>query len=193
MNTQATVPATLNGINVQAAMDTIAAVNADGALARFQFRVRNRWLDGTQNHSTIQNFYGAGREDSTRNEAFEFIHDEPPVLLGHNKGVNPGESLLHALAGCITTTLILHATARGIVIRSLSTEIEGDVDVRGALGLSELIAPEFQEIRVRLRVTADCSDEDLENLINYAQEHSTVTNTIRRPVPVKLERVIDAP
>ena len=185
------MPATINGLDVQAAVGTVAALKSDHSLAHFQFRVRNRWMDGTENRSTIQDFYGAGREDRSRSRAFEYVHDEPPVLLGNNAGANPGESLLHALAGCITTTLVLHATARGITLRKLSTEIQGDLDVRGALGLDETVAPEFETIRVRLHVEANCPDEEVEDLIAFAQEHSTVTNTIRRPVPVLLERVRD--
>ncbi len=191
MNPQAavTMPARINGLDVQAAISTVAALKADRSLAHFQFRVRNRWKNGTENRSTIQDFYGAGREDKSRRQAFEYVHDEPPILLGSNAGANPGEFLLHALAGCITTTLVLHATARGITLRELSTEIQGDLDVRGALGLDETVPPEFEKIRVRLQVEADCPDEELEDLIAFAQEHSTVTNTIRRPVPVLLERV----
>lgn len=117
------------------------------------------------------------------------MHDEPPILLGNNQGANPGESLLHALAGCITTTLVMHAMARGIVLRRLSTEVQGDVDVRGALGIDESVKPGFEKIHVRMQVEADCSEEELDDLIQYAQEHSAVTDTIRRPVSVLLERV----
>ena len=191
MNSQtaAAMPAKLNGLNVQAALDTIAAIKADKALARFQFRVRNRWVDGAENRSTIKDFYGAGREDTSRTKAFEIVQDEPPVLLGNNGGANPGKSLLHALAGCVTTTLVLHAMARGIVVRELSTEIHGDVDAQGVLGLDESVSPGFEQIRVRMNVKADCSDEELENLILYAKEHSPVYNTICRPVPVVVERI----
>jgi len=184
------LPVKLNGLDVQAALDTIAAVQADSNLARFQFRVRNHWTGGTRNVSSIQDFYGAGQEDKSRREAFRYVHDEPPVLLGNNEGANPGESLLHALAGCITTTLVLHATARGIVIRELSTEIHGDADVRGVLGLDESVPPEFQKIRVLLNVKADCPDKELDELIAYTLEHSPVSNTIRRPVPIVLERAL---
>ena len=195
MKTQAAAapPARINGLDVQAALDTIAAVKADKDLGRFQFRVRNRWINGTENRSTIQGFYGAGREDTSRSKAFEYVHDEPPILLGNNQGANPGESLLHALAGCITTTLVMHAMARGIVLRRLSTEIHGDVDVQGALGIDESVKPGFEQIRVRMQIEADCSDEELDDLIQYAQEHSAITDTIRRPVPVLLERVRNAP
>jgi uncharacterized OsmC-like protein len=98
------------------------------------------------------------------------------------------EFLLHALAGCVTTTFVLHAMARGIRIHELSTELEGDIDVRGLLGLDDAVSPGYSEIRVRLSVRADCSDEALADLIAYAQAHSPVCNTICRPVPVVIQR-----
>jgi uncharacterized OsmC-like protein len=178
-----------NGLDMQAAYATIAAIKADPSLAKFQFRARNRWIDGGENRSTVRDFYGAGREDGSRTEAFEFTNGEPPVLLGHNEGANPVEFLLHALAGCVTTTLVLHAAARGIVIRELSSELEGEIDVRGLLALEEGISPGYSQIRIRLRVVADCSDEELEALMAFAQAHSPVCNTVCRPVPVTIERL----
>ena len=86
---------------------------------------------GGENRSSIREFYGAGREDDSRAAAFEFTNGEPPVLLGNNEGANPVEFLLHALAGCVTTTLVLHAMARGIVINELSSELEGDSTCMG--------------------------------------------------------------
>ena len=104
----------LNGLNVQAAVDTIAALKADKSLAKFQFRARNTWINGGENRSVIRDFYGAGQEDPSRAKPFVFTNGEPPVLLGHNEGANPVEFLLHALAGCVTTTFVLHAMALGI-------------------------------------------------------------------------------
>jgi len=192
MKTQATaaaLPAKINGLNVQAAQDTIGAIAADKSLARFQFRARNRWVDGTENRSTISDFYGAGREDTSRRKAFEYISDEPAVLFGNDAAANAGEFLLHTLAGCVTTTFVLHAMARGIVIRELSTELEGDIDLRGALGLDESVNPGFEQIRVRMDVKADCTEEELEKLFTYAREHSPIYNTISRPTQVVVERV----
>ena len=178
----------LNGLDVQAALDTIAALKADPSLARFQFRARNRWIDGGENRSTIRDFYGAGQEDSSRDAAFEFVNGEPPVLLGHNEGANPVEFLLHALAGCVTTTFVLHAMARGIAIRRLSTELSGDLDLQGLLGLDDAVPPGYESIRVVMHVEADCPDDELDALIAFAQAHSPVCNTICRPVPVSVER-----
>jgi uncharacterized OsmC-like protein len=178
----------MNGLNVQAAMDTIAALKADKSLARFEFRARNTWISGGENRSTIRDFYGAGKEDTSRSFAFEFTNGEPPVLLGNNEGANPVEFLLHALAGCVTTTFVLHAMARGISIRSLSTELKGAIDLQGLLGLDDDVMPGYQQITIRMHVSADCTDSELDDLMAYAQRHSPVCNTICRPVPVVIER-----
>ena len=182
-------PVIINGLDVNAALATIAAIKADKSLAKFQFRARNTWINGGENRSVIRDFYGAGREDNSRSTSFEFTNGEPPVLLGNNEGANPVEFLLHALAGCVTTTFVLHAMARGIVIKELSTELAGDLDLQGLLGLDEAVSPGYELIRIRMHVKADCSDKDLEDLLAYAQQHSPVCNTICRPVPVVIERV----
>lgn len=178
----------LNGMNVKAAIDTIDAIKADTSLARFQFRAHNCWIDGGENRSTIRDFYGAGREDDSRTSNFEFTNGEPPVLLGNNEGANPVEYLLHALAGCVTTTFVLHAMARGIEVMELSTELEGDMDLRGLLGLNESVSPGYEQIRIRMHVKADCTDDELADLLDFTRQHSPVCNTVCRPVPVVIER-----
>jgi uncharacterized OsmC-like protein len=193
MNTQVAIqtkPNILNGLDVDAATATIEAIQNDPEIAQFQFRARNRWINGGENRSTIKGFYGAKAEDTSRSEAWEFTSGEPPVLLGNNEGANPVEFLLHALAGCVTTTFVLHAAARGIAIHALSTELEGDIDLHGLLGLNEDVFPGYRSIRVKLHVEADCSDEQLDDLLSFAQAHSPVCNTICRPVPVQIERAV---
>jgi uncharacterized OsmC-like protein len=182
-------PTLVNGLDVDAAVATIAAIKADKSLAKFQFRARNIWVDGGQNRSVIRDFYGAGKEDTSRSASFEFTNGEPPVLLGNNEGANPVEFLLHALAGCVTTTFVLHAMARGIVIRELSTELAGELDLQGLLGLDDGVSPGYEQIRIRIHVKADCSDQALDELLAYAKQHSPVCNTVCRPVPVVIERV----
>ncbi|WP_204376758.1 OsmC family protein [Methyloceanibacter marginalis] len=110
------------------------------------------------------------------------------MLLGDNEGANPVEFLLHAMAGCATTTLVLHAAARGITIRHLSTKLEGEIDMRGMLGLDESVSPGYEQIRILMKIEADCSDEMLEDLLDVARTQSPVCNTVCRPVPVVIER-----
>lgn len=185
----AAAPATLNGLNLKQMTDTVALLQQQPSLAKFEFRNQNRWVGGGENRSRIQGFYGAGQEDTSRTTAFEFVNGEPSVLLGNNEGANPVEYLLHALAGCVTTTTVVHATARGIKIHRISTEIEGDLDVQGFLALDESVTPGYQQIRFRMDIDADCSDEELEDLLSFAPYLSPVFNTITRPVPIAFERV----
>jgi uncharacterized OsmC-like protein len=188
MTTQ--ISKTCNGLDLEQMDQTVSALKNNPALAQFQFRASNRWIDGGENRSTIKDFYGAGSEDTSRSEAFVFTNGEPPVLLGHNEGANPVEFLLHALAGCVTTTTVLHAAARGIKLRKLSTELTGNIDLQGLLALDDSVPVGYESIHIRMDIEADCSDEDLAELIAFAQRHSPVCNTVCRPVPVTIERVV---
>ena len=110
-------------------------------------------------------------------------------MLGSNEGANPVEFLLHALAGCVTTTTVLHAAARGIQIESLSTELIGTIDVQGLLALDDSVPVGYEQIQINMDIKADCSDEDLNDLVDFARNHSPVCNTICRPVPVTVQRM----
>jgi uncharacterized OsmC-like protein len=184
---QTTEKKLVNGLDTARMFETLDAIKGQPTLARFQFRAHNDWISGGENRSTIQGFYGAGREDDSREKPFVFTNGEPPVLLGNNEGGNPVEFLLHALAGCVTTTTVLHAAARGIRIRGISTELEGDMDLQGLLGLDENATVGYEEIRIRMSIQADCSDEELDDLMNFAKDHSPVCSTVCRPVPVKVD------
>jgi uncharacterized OsmC-like protein len=192
MTTQAskqTASGLLNGLDKQILAQTVDAPKRNKALAKFEFRASNRWIDGTVNRSTIQGFFGAGAEDTSRTEPFTFTNGEPPVLLGNNEGANPVEFLLHALAGCVTTTTVLHAAARGICIESISTELSGDIDLQGLLDLDNSVPAGYRQITMRMDIKADCSDAELDDLLKFVHGHSPVCNTVCRPVPVVIERV----
>lgn len=181
---------TMNGLNLDALVGTVDAIKQTPSLAQFEFRATNRWIRGGENRSRIKEFYGAGQEDASRTEAFEFTNGEPPVLLGANEGANPVEYLLHALAGCVTTTTVVHAAARGIRINSISTKLLGQIDLQGFLGLSDAVPVGYENIQIEMDIKADCSDEELNDLLSFSREHSPVCNTICRPVSVTLKRVI---
>jgi uncharacterized OsmC-like protein len=187
--TQTQPSTTVNGLDTQKMAETIRVLKASPELARFEFRARNRWLTGGVNRSRIKDFFAAGAEDVSRHEAFEFTNGEPPVLLGDNEGANPVEFLLHALAGCVTTTTVLHAAARGIEIESLSTKLVGEIDMQGLLALDD-VPVGYQGIRIEVDIKAtNATDAELDDLLQFAQAHSPVFNTISRPVPVAIERV----
>jgi uncharacterized OsmC-like protein len=178
-----------NGLDTQQIVQMVEALKRDKTLAKFEFRARNEWIDGVENRSVIKDFYGAGAEDKSRVVPFTYTSGEPPVLLGANEGANAGEFLLHALAACVTSTTVIHATARGIGIESISTELRGDVDLQGFLGLDPSVPAGFQRITVLMKIKADCSDAALEDLLKFVHGHSPITDTLTRPVPVVIKRV----
>jgi len=179
----------VNGVNVEQLLSTIELIKKQPELARFKFRATNQWIDGTHNRATVRDFFGAGQEDASRHPAV-FDLDEPPVLLGHNRGINPVEYLLVALSGCLTTSLIAHASAKGIQIRGVESRYEGDIDLRGFLGLSPEVKVGYEEIRVYFKIDADISEAQKEELVRMAQKYSPVFNTIANPtvVSVHLEK-----
>ncbi|HET9961052.1 MAG TPA: OsmC family protein [Nitrospiraceae bacterium] len=182
---QATFSTIVNGVNVDRLGETVQAITSQPALGRGQFRARNRWISGGHNRSSIQGFYAAGQEDVTRTKPFVLVSDEPPVLLGEDHGANPAEYVLHALAACLTTSLVYHAAARGIRIDSLESSVEGDLDLQGFLGLSERVRKGYQSIRVNFVIQSDASAEELKELTKFSPVYDTLSN----PVPVSIEIV----
>jgi uncharacterized OsmC-like protein len=176
----------VNGINVDQLFSTIDMVKKNPEIARFNFRATNQWIAGTHNQATVKDFYGALKEDSSR-EPMLFEIDEPPVICGTNLGANPVEYLLIALSGCLTTSLVAHAAARGIEIRKVESRYEGDLDVRGFLGLSDAVPVGYQRIGVYFKIDADISEDKKEELVEIAQKYSPVYNSIEKPVPVSVQ------
>ena len=176
----------VNGVDLDRLFGTIEHISAEPTLARFQFRARNQWIDGGHNRTTIKGFYGAGQEDTSRTEPFVVDAGEPPVLLGENEAPNAPEYLLHALAACLTGTIVYHAAARGIALEGLECTIEGDVDLHGFLGLDENVRPGYQGIRVAFKASGDFDDEQLAELASLTS-YSPVRDIVSNPVPVAID------
>ncbi len=176
----------MNGVNVDQLFQIIDLLKEKPDLAKFKFRATNKWLGGTHNRATVKDFYGPGREDTSR-PPVSFDLDEPEVLLGTNQGINPVEYLLVALSGCITTSLVAYAAARKIPLRGVESRFEGDIDLRGFLNISQDVPVGFQEIRVYFKIDADISDPEKEELIRLAEKFSPVANTIRNQTPVLVQ------
>jgi uncharacterized OsmC-like protein len=192
------MPKITNGVNVTELLQTIDAVKASPEFANFRFRLNNEWLDGGHNRSTVNGFHGATQE-LQRSKSFLIHADEPTVLLGRDQAPNPAEYLLAALAACVTTSLAYHAAARGIQIDEVESKFEGDIDLRGFLGLDKNVRNGFQNIRMTLAISADVSDEELNELAGLGPRFSPIFDSVTKGVPVtvrterlKTERSADA-
>ena len=174
----------VNGFNQEDIAAVVTALQANPEIGNFELRATNKWIDGGHNRSYIQGFYGACQEDTSRTEPFIYDNDEPPVLLGNNKGANPGEVLLHGLLGCMTTSMVLLAAARGIEVKNVSSKIEGDADINGFLGLDPTAPKGFKQIRVTFDIKG-VNEAQKEELLALAKQ-SPLFNTLIHPTDVQV-------
>jgi len=171
-----------NGVNATKLAATIRAIQTQPELAQFKFRARNQWDTGGQNEATIDTFYGACQEMEHK-QPFVMPADEPPVLLGQDKGANPVEFVLAGLSGCMTTTLAYHCAGRGLNLESVQSEYEGDIDLHGLLDLDPNVRSGYREIRVKFKVKGDADEATIQELVRK----SPVYDTLSKPVNIKIE------
>jgi uncharacterized OsmC-like protein len=176
----------VNGVDVDRLFDTIEAIKGVSDIAKFKFRVKNQWINGGHNRTTITDFFGA-QQDHNHVQEFVLDEDEHQVLLGEDRGPNPVEYLLTGLIGCLTSALVYHAAAKGIEIRGIESRVEGNIDLRGFLGLSKDVQVGYENIRVYFKIDADVSEEQKEDLIEMARKYSPVFNTVSNPTPVSVK------
>ena len=182
-NSQGTASSVVNGIDVEVLGGTVGAIRAEPSLGACRFRASNTWVDGARNESRVNGFYGAAQEIAHR-QAFTMIADEPPILAGNDDGANPVEHLLHALASCLTTAMVAHAAVRGIRIEAMESELEGDIDLNGFLGLNPETPKGYTDIRARFRI--DAAKDDIDAIRELAS-FSPVFNTLVNGVNVDIE------
>lgn len=176
----------VNGIDVEGLKTAMHMLKERPEVGDFRFRARHRWAGSAHSFTVIQDFSAGGAEDKTRPAPFVLEADEPLVLLGQDMGPNATEALLHALASCLSTTLIYHASARGVEIEALELEMDGNLDLRGLLGLSEEVRNGFEQINVKFNVTSDASQEQISELVELAQKRSPVFDIVTHPTPVSV-------
>jgi uncharacterized OsmC-like protein len=176
-------PVPLNGVDTPMLFATIGAVKAQPELAKFRFRATNTWMHGTYSRSRMERFDGAG---GTHEHAHEFTYDadHPKVLVGRDQGPTPVEFVLHALAACLTAGIGNIAAARGVTLYEVESTVEGDIDLRGILGISDEVRNGYEGIRVSFRVKGDASEEKLREIVEQSRARSAVFDIITNRVPV---------
>jgi uncharacterized OsmC-like protein len=179
-------PAPRNGVDTPALLSTIGVVAAQPALAKFQFRARNKWLSGTHSQTTMTNFSGAGAEHS-HIVPYVADGDHPTVLCGADQAPTPVEWVLHALASCLTAGIGNIAAARGVTLHRVESTVEGDIDLQGILGISGEVRNGYERIRIRFDIAGDASDEKLHQIVEQARARSAVFDILTNGVPIAVE------
>jgi uncharacterized OsmC-like protein len=179
------MPEPRNGVDTPTLLATINAVGSQPELAKFQFRATNRWQQGAHSRSRIQSFYGAGEERMHEKE-FVYDGDHPAVLVARDQAPTPVEFLLHALAACITSGIGNIAAARGVTLYEVESSIEGDIDLRGILGLSNEVRNGYEGIRINFKIKGDAPREVLEKIVEQGRKRSAVYDVLANGVPIAM-------
>lgn len=160
----------LNGIDLNALQGIAQSVSeAENASQRSaKFNVKTQWQGQTRTVATVSSYSILGKEHQRH---FEIAADEPTEFLGQNSAPNPQELLMAALNACLSVGYAVNAAAMGITIHSLEIETDGELDLRGALGMDANVNPGYDEVQYVVRLDTDASKEKVEEL------HKIVTNT----------------
>jgi len=176
----------LNGVDTPTLISTINAVGAKPELAKFTFRNSNEWISGTHSRSTMKGFYGAGGEHAHK-ASYSAESDHPAVLCGADNAPTPVEWLLHALAACLTAGIGNIAAARGVKLTRVKSTVEGNIDLRGILGLSDEVRNGYQGVTARFEIAGDAPPETLRAIVEQSRARSAVFDVLTRGVPVSVE------
>ncbi|GAA3215727.1 OsmC family protein [Actinocorallia longicatena] len=174
-----------NGVNVQALLDAREALKDAPEAARFTWRATSKWQHGVHSTTKIQNFYGLGQEQTHKSESV-FDADHPAVFAAEDNGITPIEYLLVGLASCLTAGVASVAQNRGIQLRSVEAVVEGEHDIRGILGDTE-VRNGYNDIKVTFTIDADASPQDIEALVAQSQKRSAVFDALTNPTNVTVE------
>lgn len=185
---EATRPARvpLNGVDTPNLFATIGVVAANPPLAKFQFRATNRWIAGTHSRGAVETFYGAGSEQAHK-RTFTLEADHPAVLTGADNAPLPVEYLLYGLASCITSGIANIAAARGVTLTEVESRVEGDIDLRGILGLSNEVRNGYEKIKATFTIKGDAPAAKLRQIVEQAQARSAVLDVLTSGVKVDFD------
>jgi uncharacterized OsmC-like protein len=186
MTTTTTSPGVNNGVDVAALLGAREALTAAPEAARFQWRARTQWVNGTHSRTTVHDFAGLGAEHTHRQQ-FLFDADHPEVFAAQDDGATPVELVLGALGACLTAGVAAVATNRGVQLDSVTASLEGDMDIQGILGIDPDVRNGYRGIRVRYEIDADADRADLEAIIAQSQKRSAVFDIVTNPTNVTVE------
>jgi len=169
----------INGIDLEEVEKTVDAVRGDPSCGRAVFRVTTGWKGQTRSESTVESYTLAG-ERIPRN--FTIVADEPMELLGTNSAPNPQELLMAAVNACMMVGYVCQASTRGIRLDDCRIETEGELDLRGFLGLDETIPPGYRRINYTVHLEGDGTREQFEEIHQAVMATSPNYFNLAQPV-----------
>lgn len=171
--------APVNGLDLQALGEVVEAIQNDASKAIVGFDVVTRWKGQTRSETTVTGFTLAGERVE---RSHTITADEPYELLGADSAPNPQELLMAAFNACITVGYVAGAALRGITLDLLEIRTKGELDLRGFLGLSDNVAPGYQNVDYEVRIKGNGSAEDFEEIHQTVMKTSPNYFNMSRPI-----------
>src|SRR5215208_4749493 len=162
------VKSRVNGLDLAALGEVVDAIEKDAGQAIVGFEVTTRWAGQTRSETMVEGFTMAGERIA---RTHKIVADEPCELLGGDSAPNPQELLMAAFNACITVGYVAGASLKGITLESLEIRTRGQLDLRGFLGLSDQVAPGYEQVDYEVFIKGDGSKQDFEDI------HQTVMKT----------------
>ncbi len=188
VQTTAAAPTVVNGINTDVLFALIERVRTDPAKGKTHWRVSTTWQGQTRSRAEVEGF-GMGGQNISRHFAIDV--DEPYELGGSNRSANPQEYLIAALNACMTVGYVAQCAVRGITLDRLVIETEGEIDLRGFLGIDPAVPPGYCSLHYKVRIKGNGTKEQ------FAEIHKAVMTTspnfynLSRPVTLKPTLVVE--
>jgi uncharacterized OsmC-like protein len=151
----------VNGLDLAALDETVAAVSEDARLGQVAFRVRTDWKGQTKSESTVDSYTLGG---AVIPRSFTIVADEPHELLGTNAAPNPQELLMSAVNACMVVGYVAQASVRGITLDGCRIETEGELDLRGFLGIDDKVPAGYRRISYTVFLEGDGTREQYEEI-----------------------------
>ena len=190
MNTQVeTIKSNVvNGIDVDDLLALLARVKQDTSKGKTNWRVSTSWQGQTRSRAEVSGF-GIGGEEVQRQ--FSFDIDEPYELGGSNAFANPQEHLIAALNACITVGYVAQCSIRGITLEQLEIKTEGEIDLRGFLGIDSNVPPGYESLSYIVHIKGDGTEEQFTEIHEAVMATSPNFYNIASAVMLKPTLVVD--
>ena len=177
-----------NGVNVQALLDAREALKGAPEATKFTWRASCKWQTGTHSKTDVQSFFGLGQEQQHKTQT-SFDADHPEIFASEDKGITPIEYVLVGLASCLTAGVAAVAQNRGVQLRSVESQLEGKMDIRGILGMDADVRNGYDDIKVKFKIDSDAPKKEIEAIVAQSQKRSAVYDVLANPVNISVEVV----
>jgi uncharacterized OsmC-like protein len=187
MKATAQTTSRVNGLDLEALRNVVEEVGKDPSKGMVQFRVRTEWKGQARSETSVESYTLGGQRIA---RAFKIPIDEPVELLGSNTAPNPQETLMAAFNACVMVGYAVGAAVKGITLEKLEIETDGEIDLRGFLGIDQTVRPGYEKLRYVVRMKGNGTTQQFrevhENVIKTSPNYFNISK------PLAIDAILEA-